>query len=281
MDQLTTEIDGISVEKTVDRIQYNFMGWDKRIMPLFPLGHGSEFPALFAWRAGVNNQLQNLTKENHDIQLYPYWTNASDYIDTDKSFDTIALHNANLHEKLVKKSKKLGRVKLTREQQHISNAMGTPLPLLPMAHKDKYEAYAKYILGHKEVGDFDKAAEDWLEYVDGVNIMPKLPSHLRTYDETFTRNLRIKDCMKRAGDGTKKLKELNAEVSPTNMSDDGAVSSWKEPAMPLPMPEPAATAMHTAPFRIIGGTLVGLAIFSTSVKSTFFLAVPIYYSYPL
>ena len=99
MDQLTTEIDGISVEKTVDRIQYNFMGWDKRIMPLFPLGHGSEFPALLTWRAGVNNQLQNLTKENHDIQLYPYWTNASDYIDTDKSFDTIALHNANLHEK--------------------------------------------------------------------------------------------------------------------------------------------------------------------------------------
>lgn len=206
-----------------------------------------------------NDQLQNLTKENHDIQLsYPYWTNASDYIDTDESFDTIALHNANLHKKLVKKSnKELGRVKLTREQQHISNAVGTPLPLLPMACKDKYEAYAKYILGRKEVGDFNKAAEDWLEYVDGVNIMPKLPLHLRTYDETFTRNLCIKDCMKRAGDGTKKLKELNAEVSPTNKLGDGAELSWKEPATPSPMPEPEATAMHTAPFRIIGGTLVG------------------------
>ncbi|KAL3781004.1 LOW QUALITY PROTEIN: hypothetical protein ACHAWO_007465 [Cyclotella atomus] len=196
-----------------------------------------------------NDQLQNLTKENHDIQLY-------DYIDTDESFDTIALHNTTLHKKLVKK-RTIGRVKLTREQQHISNAVGTPLPLLPMARKDEYEAYAKYILGRKEVGDFNKAAEDWLEYVDGVNIMPKLPSHLRTYHETFTRNLCINDCMKRAGDGTKKLKELNAEVSPTNKLGDGAELSWKEPAMPSPMPEPAVTAMHTAPFRIIGGTLVG------------------------
>jgi hypothetical protein len=27
--------------------------------------------------------------------------------------------------------------------------------------------------------------------------------------------------------------------------------------MPLPMPEPVVQAMHTAPFRIIGDTLVG------------------------
>jgi hypothetical protein len=74
------------------------------------------------------DQLQNLTKENHDIQLYPYWTNASDYIDTDESFDTVALHSASLHEKLEKKSKELGHVKLTREQQHMCKAMGTPLP---------------------------------------------------------------------------------------------------------------------------------------------------------
>ena len=38
----------------------------------------------------------------HPIQLYPGWTNASDYKDTDKSFDTdtVALHSRPLHDAL-------------------------------------------------------------------------------------------------------------------------------------------------------------------------------------
>jgi hypothetical protein len=137
-------------------------------------------------------------------------------------------------------------------------AMGTPLPFLPFAHKDEHIAYAKYILSRKDAGDYDKAAEDWLEYyVDGKNVWPKLSSQMRTYDETFSRNLRIKDSMRRARDGTQKLKELNAIVSPSATTDDGAELSWKEPAMPSPMPEPVVQAMHNAPFRIIGDTLVG------------------------
>ncbi|KAL3771669.1 hypothetical protein ACHAWO_001730 [Cyclotella atomus] len=130
--------------------------------------------------------LQHLDRENHGIQLYPYWTNASDYIDTDELFDTIALHNASLHEKLVGKSKEIGLVKLTREWQYICNAMGTPFPLLPFVSKDKKKAYCRYVLGRDQVGDFHKAAEEWVDFIDGMNIMPKLPSHMQTYDETFS-----------------------------------------------------------------------------------------------
>jgi hypothetical protein len=197
---------------------------------------------------------QNLVRENHGIQLYPHWSNASDYIDTDESFDTIALQSASLQSKIEEKSKEIGRVKLTSEQQYISDAMGTPLPLLPVVHEQESKAYASFVLNRKEGDDFETAAEDWMEYVNGVDVMPKLPSHLRTYDESFSRNTRVKESVRKAKNGSKKLEELNEKISPANV-DDG--SRWSEPQIPKPMPEPPAQALHKLQFRIIGGTLVG------------------------
>ena len=43
------------------------------------------------------DQLQNLVMQNRDIRLFPNWSNASDYRTTEESFDTIALHSAELH----------------------------------------------------------------------------------------------------------------------------------------------------------------------------------------
>ena len=45
---------GVSVEKTVDKLEYTFMAWDKRIIPLYPHGIGMDFPAILTWRAGVD-----------------------------------------------------------------------------------------------------------------------------------------------------------------------------------------------------------------------------------
>ena len=45
---------GVSVEKTVDKLEYTFMAWDKRIIPLYPYGIGMDFPAILTWRAGVD-----------------------------------------------------------------------------------------------------------------------------------------------------------------------------------------------------------------------------------
>lgn len=214
------------------------------------------FPVLGHFNTWVVDQLQNLVRENHGIQLYPYWTNASDYIDTDESFDTIALHNADLHSKLEQKSKELGAIKLTREQQYICKAMGTTLPFLPFVHKDEKKAYAKYVLEREQSQDFDKAAEDWVDHVDGVNIMPKLPSHMRTYDEAFSRNTRIKECVKNAAGAAERLKELHDKITPCAASDTN-VSGWKAPVAPSPMPEPPVQAMNNAPFLVIGHLLVG------------------------
>ena len=46
----------------------------------------------------------------------------------------------------------------------------------------------------------DQAAVDWLRYVDGTNIMPKLPSRIRTHDEAWSKNVWRIDAL--AGMGT-------------------------------------------------------------------------------
>lgn len=49
------EENDVSIEKTVDKVQYTFMGWDKRIMHLYPCRIGMEFPAFLTWRSGLDN----------------------------------------------------------------------------------------------------------------------------------------------------------------------------------------------------------------------------------
>ena len=47
---------GVEVEIKMKRskIQYTFMGWDRRILPLFANGVGAEFPAFLTKRAGLD-----------------------------------------------------------------------------------------------------------------------------------------------------------------------------------------------------------------------------------
>ena len=212
------------------------------------------FPFVGHFNSWAVDQLQNLVRENHGIQLYPHWTNASDYTETSESFDTVALHSSSLHDKLIQRSTEIGPSKLTREQSYISKAMNTPLPFLPVVTKEERKAYAKYVLENDVSNDFDKAAEVWLKYVDGDKIMPKLKSHLRTYDETWSRNRRVQESDEKAGDGKQRLMELNREISPPT---DGVNSEWKEPMMPKPLPDTQMQAMHHYPYLVVGGLLVG------------------------
>ena len=41
--------------------------------------------------------LQRLVIGNHGVVLYPHWSNTSDFRDTNKSFDMVALHGLDLH----------------------------------------------------------------------------------------------------------------------------------------------------------------------------------------
>ena len=73
--------------------------------------------------------------KNHGVTLYPHWSNASDFKDTDKSFDTVALHSSDLHQALENRCDRISwkNIKLTREQKAISRAQGVKLCTLPFA----------------------------------------------------------------------------------------------------------------------------------------------------
>ena len=214
------------------------------------------FPVLGHYDTWLVDQLQNLVKENHGIQMFPHWTNASDYKSTNETFDTIALHHQTLDDKLEQRCRELGPIALTREQEYMSQAMGTRLPFLPFVSKEESLACAEYVLDSDETRDYDQAAEDWIKYVNGKTVMPKLPAQLRTYDESWSRNMRIKECMKNARSGNEKIKELNGALTPQSRTGDG-IMVVLEPEVPKPLPQPQLQAMKDASFEVVGGILVG------------------------
>lgn len=219
------------------------------------------FPVIGHYNTWMIDQLQNLMMENHGIQLYPHWTNASDFRSTDESFDTIPLHSQILQEALDKRCEELDDIKLTREQAYVAKSMGTILPFLPVVHKEENKTFAKLVLNGKGPINFDTAAVEWCKYVDGKNIMPKLPLQLRTHYEAWSRNQRVKESMKKAIPGLDMLAELNRVITPHVPNDELnniMQFSWKEPRMPASLPHPPLQALPgTAEVDVVGGIFVG------------------------
>ena len=99
--------------------------------------------------------------------------------------------------------------------------------------------------------DENEAAIAWCKFVDGVNIFPKLPVHIRFHKESFERNQRVRACVERAKSGQDKLNELNIALRPLGEEN-------RQPAtMPEAMPTIHPDAMHNLPFVTTGGTAIG------------------------
>ena len=194
---------------------------------------------------------------NHSILLFPGWTNASDYRDTAKSFGTVALHSHQFdgavaeawrriktRELEVERENegkdegdciKMDKDKLTRDQQYICKAMGTDLPFLPFYGEQENKLFARLIL--ESPIDDEEMAVEWCKHVNGTNIFPKLPVHVRTHREEWEWNQRIKDAVQMAMAGIEKLNELNAVlVPPAN-----------DPLTPPVNETPIANATHGTP----------------------------------
>jgi hypothetical protein len=65
------EENGVNIERRVDKVQYSFMGWDKRIMHLYPNGIGMEFPAFLTWRCGLDNLVVDLMRPMFNKGIKP------------------------------------------------------------------------------------------------------------------------------------------------------------------------------------------------------------------
>ena len=54
----------------------------------------------------------------------------------------------------------------------------------------------------------DKIPEQWMRHVDGKTILPKLMVHLRSYEDKWKKNTRIKDAIKRSENSLQHLQNL-------------------------------------------------------------------------
>ena len=215
--------------------------------------HG--YPTLGHYDAWLIDQLQIIVLENRGVILYPNWSNASEFKETSESFDIVAIHNMALHEALMHEwDNRIDRtvIKLTSDQQYMSDSMGIPLPFLPFSTKEENIAFATCALrADFPMDDPEAAAIEWCKLVDGVDIFPKLPVHIRIHRESFQRNQRIKNCIEFARSGQEKLNELNDALRPV-------IAANSEPTVrpeALPLIDP--NAMHNLPYVVTGGTAVG------------------------
>ena len=118
--------------------------------------------------------------QNRGCRLFPNWSNASDYKTTHESFDTVALHSAELHEALKSRWEdgvNQSSVKLTNDQEFIAKAMGTDLPFLPFVTDEERKQYARCVLDPNFPTKDEAAAIEGCKSVDGVKIHAKLPVH--------------------------------------------------------------------------------------------------------
>ena len=131
--------------------------------------------------------------------------------------------------------------------------MGTDLPLLPFAAEEENKLFAECVLRNDfpPMDDDEQAAIAWCQFVDGVNIFPKLPVHIRLHRESFERNQRVKNCMMKARAGQDLLNELNEALQPSATSNERPIPN------PDPLPIIEKQAMHNSPYVTTGGTAVG------------------------
>jgi len=130
-----------------------------------------------------------------------------------------ALHNA-----VLERCEQLGgNFNLTGDQQYLANAVGSPLPYLPFACKEENKTFAEMILSAESPLNDAKAAIAWTKFVDGVNIMPKFVSHIKSHRVKFDRNQRVRQCVDNLKSGQALLDEVNDLIRPRDVNEtDGA-----------------------------------------------------------
>ena len=242
----------------------------------------SGYPRIGHYDTWLVDLLQLLVMKNHDKRIYPDLSNTSEYLFTDESFDTIALHSRMLDEAVRKRYSELDKrsIKLTGDQKYLCKVMGTPLPFLPFSEEKEYKAYARYVVDGIVPKDHEDAAIAFCPFIDGTNIFPKLPSHMRTHHDQWEQNQRVKESVRKVAQKNDKLKLLNEKIVPrceSTNSNRATIESGGNPirhledSLPvlhvptrnqivpggmIPMPSPQAI-IHTSRSMIVGGVSIG------------------------
>jgi hypothetical protein len=167
------------------------------------------FPRLGHYDTWIIDLIQLLVEKNHNVLLYPDWSNSSDYKPTPESFGTVALHSHELHVALDEVMlPEATTAKFTSEMKYLAKTMSVKVPFLPVHGASEARLFTRLVL---EMPTFDDVlmAIEWCKHIDGHLIFPKLPVYLRMYFERWERNQRVKDAVKNSKTELKLLEQVN------------------------------------------------------------------------
>jgi hypothetical protein len=103
--------------------------------------------------------------------------------------------------------------KLTREQEFLAKTMGVNLPFINNFTRKEKQLLAKMLLDGRNPSGIDQLALEWLKHVDGIEVFPKLPVHLRKeVDERAARG-RMRYTTQRNAAMRKQLDGLNDRLT--------------------------------------------------------------------
>jgi hypothetical protein len=229
------------------RHRYNHRIAERRRLGFPKIGHYD------TWRI---DKLQLLVEHNHGIDIYPGWSNTNNFAPTPETFGTVPLHSAELGAAMacIEVTREM-KANLSSDQRYLCEAMGTPLPLLPIHGKQEHTLFSKLALeqlkGKKNVAiDFDALAIEWCAYVNGASIFPKLPVYLNQHFTSWQCNQRIKDTLRAAQPLIDALlatfaRDVEVRGALLNPEPTLAGATPTAPATgtsPTPVPTPAAPA---------------------------------------
>lgn len=214
------------------------------------------------------DEIQNLVEQNHSILVYPNWSNASDMRQTKESLGTVPLHNKTLEEEMASITLS-DDVKFNGTLQYLKDAMNVKCPFLPVLKDEEKQLFSRLMLEHGEKIDENKMAREWCKYVDGKDIFPKLPTHLRTYFNQYEKRHNIKKFERATATLRRRLEVVNeifnesevaVEESTTMESDDVStrqhVHVKPRPTMPVSLPPITQEMLHSRASTVIGSSII-------------------------
>ena len=168
------------------------------------------FPKIGHFDTWQVDALQLLVEKNHNVLLFPDWSNSSDYKSTPESFGTVALHSQEIHEELEKVviAKDVSE-KFSSEMKYIARAMGVKIPFLPLHGSEEAKLFSHLVLSMPTAFHDLLMALEWIKHVNGSTIFPKLPVYLRMYHERWERNQRVRDAVRNSKTELQLLQQVN------------------------------------------------------------------------
>jgi hypothetical protein len=172
------------------------------------------FPRFGHYDTWLIDEIQSIVEINHNVLVYPTWTNSLDYVDTEESCGVIPLQRTELTAAV---NALQVDVELTKEQAYLALHQNCKLPLTPMTHPDEAKAFRELLLEDPTLAresEMERAAFAYLKYVNGTTIMPKLPVYLRVQLQIVLQSQKINDAVKSIEPELKRLREINSQGFP-------------------------------------------------------------------